>query len=137
MKLFLAEYRLEQSYRALLALNVRDARSKLDYVLLHKRESFPFILAYDALLMILEDRHEEARQRFKECLGRSHSGLDANEAYIDRFCEFHLASYNQEPSLTSIRSRALQLGAKKQTKKFLRFPSEEAIGTIPGGSILN
>lgn len=127
IKLFLAEYRLEESYRALLASNVGVARTKLDYVLRHKPESFPFILAYDALLMMQEDRHEEARQRFKECLGRYRSGSNANETYIDRFCEFHLASYNEEPNLASIRASALQLSAKAQTKKFLRFPSEEAI----------
>lgn len=57
-------FTLASALQALNASKLKAARKKLDGVLSRSKNDFDFIVAFDALMMVMEDLHHEARKRF-------------------------------------------------------------------------
>ncbi len=56
-------------------------------------KDFHYISANNAILLLLEDRHPEARLWFKKCHDSLSEAKNDNHAYLNEFCDFYLASY--------------------------------------------
>ena len=72
--------------------------------------------------IIAEDRHKEARDRFKECLKLLPTEKNSDEEYISLFCDYYLGAYENQGNLEEIKQRALSLGARATVRRFLLFP---------------
>lgn len=125
-------FTLASSLQALRASKLTAARKKLDAVLSRSKIDFDFIVAFDALMMVMEDRHDEARNRFRECLEGLPSERNNDEEYISLFCRFYLSSYAKNPNVDELRESAIGLGARETVQRFLRFPSPDAVRTFQG-----
>ncbi len=89
-----------------------------------------YLLAYDAKLMCLEDRHEEARDRYRECLAALPEVLNSENAYVSLFCRLKLGFYDQNCSyeeLEELREEAVKLGVRGSPKYYLPFPSKSLL----------
>ncbi|MGQ7828440.1 hypothetical protein [Altererythrobacter sp. Z27] len=86
--------------------------------------------AYDARLLMLEGRHEAARDRFREVIESVLDSEDVNAAYIERFCRFILALYEQDAKARAMKSEAMKLVAEKKCRRLLPFLSDQSIGSI-------
>lgn len=82
------------------------ARKRMNLALASTPQPVTFLLAYDGLLMIGEDRHQDARARFAECLEASKQGECADDDYVARYCEFWLAIYDENVGWEGIKSAA-------------------------------
>ncbi|GAA0474975.1 hypothetical protein GCM10009096_15720 [Parasphingorhabdus litoris] len=112
---------------------LKKARHYLDKILNRNEEEFEFIIAYDARLMVREDRLPEARSRIEECLEKFSESEDDDGKYISLYCQFWLSIFNSTGKAVEIRSEALRLEADSLTKAVLRFPSEEKLAQIISG----
>lgn len=121
---------LASSLQNLRAGELNAARRKLNHVLATCEAHFDFIQAYDAIVMVQEDRHSEARERFRECLRGLPDQKNADEKYISNFCRFYLASYEDRGSLAKLRDKAAKIHARRTVTKFLRFPTEASINEL-------
>lgn len=109
------------------------ARKWMDRSLVYSIKDFPYISANNAILLLLEDRHLEARLWFKKCHDSLLEAENANHLYLREFCEFYLASYgdlNRLHELEAIKSRSLELNADKWLRRRFRFPSSRAVNDL-------
>lgn len=112
---------------------LKKARHYLDKILNRNEDEFEFITAYDARLMVREDRLPEARSRIEECLKKVSVSDNDDSKFISLYCEFWLSIFNSTGKAVEIRSEALKLEADSLTKAVLRFPSEEKLEQIISG----
>jgi hypothetical protein len=117
-----ATFVLASSLSSLRSRNIAAARRKLDYALTSNLKNLDFILAYDAMLMIQEERPYEARHRLHECLAHLPVEKNADEQYIERFCQYWLSAYDGHSRTDLIRD-ASKLDTRRTIRTFLRFPS--------------
>ncbi|GMN02619.1 hypothetical protein [Erythrobacter sp. MTPC3] len=109
------------------------ARKWMDRSMVYAIKDFPYISANNAILLLLEDRHSEARLWFKKCHDSLLGASNANHVYLRQFCEYYLASYGDRhrlPALGSIKARALELKADEWLRRRFRFPSSQAIESL-------
>lgn len=118
---------LASSLQALKASKLESARAKLDQVLARSGHHFDFIVAFDAFVMVVEDRPNEAKMRFKECLESLPARRTADEDYIALYCEFFLSAYSGSTELDAIRTSAMDLQPRKTLVRFLKFPLSEVV----------
>lgn len=109
------------------------ARRYLNKILNRDNNDFEFIIAYDALIMVGEDRLSEARLRFEECQKRFSKSNDEDGRYISLYCEFWLSVFNSTGKALEFRSEALKLESDSLIKSLLRFPNEEKVKKIVAG----
>lgn len=90
--------------------NLQEARMLLDEAFSVAQDGVPSrILAYDARLMVLEGRHEEAQDRLLECLESLPEDRDADAEYIYLYCKLQLSIYDARcsyPELEALRESA-------------------------------
>ncbi|MEP2102065.1 MAG: hypothetical protein ABJP02_11210 [Parasphingorhabdus sp.] len=89
-----------------------------------------YLLAYDAKLMCLEGRHEEARDRYRECLAGLPEVLSLEETYVSLYCRLNLGLYDKNCSyeeLEELRQKAANLGDRGLPQYHLRFPSKSLL----------
>ena len=89
-----------------------------------------YLLAFDAYLMIGEDRHQEARNRFRECLTVLPEDMDSEATYVSLCCKLWLSMYNENCNyfeLEQLRESASHLDVRGSPKYFLRIPSKSQL----------
>ncbi len=112
---------------------LKKARQSLNKILNRNEDEFDFLIAYDAFLMMREDRLPEARSRFEECLNKFSECRCDDHKYISLYCKCVLSIYKSTGESIKIRREALKLEPDSLTKAVLRFPSEEKIRKIVSG----
>ena len=96
------------------------------------------LIAHDAVLMTLENRHGESRNRHRECLAMLPKSMDLEETYVSLFCRLHLVMYDDNryyEELEELREKADKIGARWSLKRSLRFPSKSLLLEICGHRI--
>ena len=71
----------------------------------------PFILAFDALVMVGEDRLELARARFFECLEIARTEKSGDDEYVAKYCRLWLAISDESVGFEVIKSAAEEQNA--------------------------
>jgi tetratricopeptide (TPR) repeat protein len=112
------------------------ARYRLDKALSLLSPAPHYLVAFDATLMVREERHEDARRRFRECLETLPETLNSEEKYISAFCLLWLSMYDADCPYERIEERrknvaALSIGGLP--RHFLRIGSEDQTRAIFGG----
>jgi hypothetical protein len=82
------------------------ARKRMNMALASTPQPATFLLAYDGLLLIGEDRPQDARARFAECLELAKQGECADDDYVAKYCELWLAIFDEEVGWEEIKSAA-------------------------------
>ncbi|MEL1251696.1 hypothetical protein [Aurantiacibacter gilvus] len=114
------------------------ARNWMDRALATGCNQLPIILANDAILLLLEDRLAESRERFAECVAALPVEKDANHHYVDCFCRFYIAALSGKASqdeLLTLSEHASSVQAEEWILRRLRFPSAESIAEQFGSSL--
>jgi hypothetical protein len=112
------------------------ARYRLDEALSLLSAAPHYLVAFDATLMVRENRHEEARRRFRECLETLPETLSSDEKYISAFCVLWLSMYDADCPYEMIEERRKNVAALSidgLPRHFLRVGSEDQVRTIFGG----
>ncbi|MEP3226549.1 MAG: hypothetical protein ABJO01_11280 [Parasphingorhabdus sp.] len=89
-----------------------------------------YLLAFDASLMVQESRHEEAKDRYRECLARLPDILGAEESYVSLYCRLMLGLYDENclyEELEELHQNATSLGVGGTTKYFLPIGSKSLL----------
>ena len=109
---------------------LEKARLDLDEALSSTGHPVPFILAYDALLMIKEDRLQKARTRFSECVRNIGEHANVDDRYVALFCRVYLNMYDEKLGYDEIEKAALEANAARSSASWkvraclLRFKIE-------------
>jgi tetratricopeptide (TPR) repeat protein len=106
------------------------ARHRLDKALSLLNQSPYYLIAFDATLMIREDRHERARRRFRDCLEALPETLNAEEKYVSAFCALWLSIYDADCPYETIEERWKNVASQSLEglpKLFLRNPSKDQL----------
>jgi hypothetical protein len=90
---------------------VPRARNRMNKALASTPRPPAFLLALDGLLMIGEDRLQEARDRFAECFETAKLGQNADDDYVAKYCHLWLAIYDEKLGYEEIRSAAEEKNA--------------------------
>jgi tetratricopeptide (TPR) repeat protein len=106
------------------------ARRFLNRALRRSANEFDFLVAYDAFLMIRENRLPEAQLRFEECMKAFRQSKSEDHKYISLYCEFFLSIFKSTGEAIELRNEAVKLEADALTKTFLKFPSEKEVTEI-------
>lgn len=110
---------------------IKSERKSLDRVIFRSEDDFDFVIAYDASLMVRENRLEDARNRFQEALEKASDFSSSNQKYVKNYCEFFLSLFEEKNSESRIYLKnAIKINADPLTKIFLRLPKEGAIDKI-------
>lgn len=106
------------------------ARAWLDTALSLEDDPLLELIAYDATLMVVEGRHEEARDRYRECLAVLPELLSPNETYVSLFCKLRLAVYDENrhyEELEELWEQADNLGVGGVSKFLLPLGSKSVL----------
>ncbi|MDP4539942.1 hypothetical protein Q9K01_09925 [Qipengyuania sp. DY56-A-20] len=87
------------------------ARKRLDMALASTPKPAPFILAFDGLVMVGEDRLDFARTRLSECLRVVKPEESADDDYVAKFCRLWLAISDENVGFDEIKSAAKEQNA--------------------------
>ena len=85
---------------------VARARNRMNMALAATPQAPGYLLALDALLMIAEDRLQEARDRFAECFETVKTGESADDDYVEKYCQLWLAIYDEKVGYEVIQAAA-------------------------------
>ena len=98
------------------------ARQRMDLAIASTPAPSAFVLAYDGLLMVGEDRLRLAQARFEESLKLARKGDDADDYYVAKLCALWLAIYNEEAGWQEIKEKAeLQNAAWGKASRMLQI----------------
>ncbi len=125
IKEFLLDFRLMRSLQALKRDDVSRSRLYLNKVLaVHDDLSdfYIFVIAFDAMILNAENRHDKALQRLRECKSLLDGKNDADSQYVRLFCQFYECLYIGEKNYLVHRDKSLLLNANSTVKMFLKFP---------------
>lgn len=89
-----------------------------------------YLVAFGANLMVQESRHEEAKDRYRECLAMLPDILDAEESYVSLYCRLKLGLYDENccyAELEELHQNAASLGVGGTTKYFLPIGSKSLL----------
>lgn len=106
------------------------ARNRLDAALSLISPLPRYLIAFDAILMVREDRHEEARRRFRMCLAILPKVMNSEDEYVSLFCRLWLSMYDADCSydeIEQLRQKVASLDVGGLPKHFLRIPRKEAL----------
>lgn len=111
------------------------ARACLDTVFSLEDDPPHRLIAFDAVLMTLERRHEEARERYRECLAALPEVLSLDETYVSLYCRLHLAIYDDNryyEELEELREKAADLNVGAASKFLIPVVSKSQLAEIFG-----
>lgn len=117
---------------------VEKARARLDAALSLEDDPPHYLLAFDAKLMAQESRHEEARDRYRECLAVLPEVLSLEETYVSLYCRLGLGVYDNNcfyEELEELRENAANLGVRGSPKYFLPIVSKSLLLEVCGHRI--
>ncbi|MGQ3230483.1 MAG: hypothetical protein ACT6R2_16525 [Blastomonas fulva] len=86
-----------------------------------------FIPAYNARILMMEGRHQEARDCLKSIVQSNRDSADLDMRYIFNYSQFHLALYEKDESARAFKAQGMQLPTSQSVKNFLPFFSDAAI----------
>ena len=89
------------------------ARKRMDMAPASTLKPSAFILAYDGLVMLGEDRLELARARFSECLRIARPEECADDDYVAKYCRLWLAIFDESVGCEEIKSAAEEQNAAR------------------------
>lgn len=89
-----------------------------------------FLPAYNARILMMEGRHQKARDCLKAIVQDFNGSSDADKKYIANFSQFHLALYEKDESACAFKAEAMNLDASQSVLNFLPFFSDAAISRI-------
>ena len=118
----LSDYGLLKSLEYYCKNDISRSRLYLDKVLGIRDQDYEFIIAFDALVIGSEDRHEDSLERFRECRTVLENKSDPDSQYVKLFCQFYECLGAQGRSCEKYMDKALSLKTGKIVRKFLRFP---------------
>lgn len=112
--------------------NLAGQRRRLDKFLERHAYDYPFTLAYDAMLMLAEERYTDAIARLRQCESSLPDDDTPDTRYVRHFCRFvdALNSEDSDSDWQKIRRSALNLEVDPLIKFFVSFPSEERMSEI-------
>jgi len=111
------------------------ARVRLDKALSLEDYPPPYLLAFDANLMGKENRHEESRNRYRECLAVLPQTLSLEETYVSLYCRLGLGIYDKNcfyDELEELRETADNLDVRGSPRYFLPIISESLFLEVCG-----
>lgn len=129
LNVYLARYYKGRSRR------YEKARVCLDIALSLEDDPPHELMAFDASLMTQEGRHEEARDRYRECLAVLPELLSPDETYVSLFCKLQLAIYDNNryyEELEELREKAANLDVGGASKYLLPLASKSKLLEICG-----
>ena len=132
LNVYYARYHCRRSRR------YEKARACLDTALSLEDDPPHSLIAFDAELMSLESRHDEAIDRYRECLAALPEVLSPDETYVSLFCRLRLAIYNDNryyEELEELREKAADLDAGAASKFLLPVASRSKLAEICGHRI--
>tara|TARA_R110000850_G_scaffold252672_1_gene377821 strand:+ start:178 stop:543 length:366 start_codon:yes stop_codon:yes gene_type:complete len=117
----ISDYRLLKSLESLKKNDASQSRQYLDKVLGVRDEDYDFIVAFDAMVMGFESRHDEALRRFKEARTLLEKYSDTDSQYIKLFCRYYECILVEGGNCDKIKDQALSLKAGKSVRMFLKM----------------
>lgn len=117
----ISDYRLVRSLESLKRDKVSRSRQYLDKVLGVHAEDYDFLVAFDAIVMSAECRHEDSLKRFRECMTLLDKKSDPDSRYIKLFCQYYACLYVEGGNCEQFRDQALSLDTGKRVRMFLRL----------------
>jgi hypothetical protein len=121
----LIDYRLTMSLQALKRDDSLRSRLYLDKVLGVYDQSYDFysfVIAFDAMVLNAEDRHDESLKRLRECQDRLGGKSDPDNQYVRLFCQFYECLYVGGGNCKKYMDESLLLEANSTIRRFLKFP---------------
>ena len=109
--------------------DLASVRRRLDRFLDQYADDYPFMLVFDAALMFVEERNDEARERISDCLEALPDGDTPDTKYVTLFCRV-LQTLHVDYEWRAALKEAEQLEVDPLIKAFLKFPSEERVSEI-------
>ncbi|MEM9085651.1 MAG: hypothetical protein AAGB23_06980 [Pseudomonadota bacterium] len=104
-------------------------RRRLDSFLEKHGDDYPFMLAFDGLVLSSAERGEEGTRRFTQCWELLADDESFNARYVSLFCRFML-NLQDEQIRISAREEASRLKVDSWISWFLNFPPEEKLEDI-------
>jgi len=118
----ISDYRLLKSLEYYYKDEISRSRLYLDKVLRICDQDYDFIIAFDALVIGSEDRHEDSVERFRECRTLLENESDPDSQYVKLFCQFFECVGTQGGNCEKYMDKALSLKTGKTVRRFLKFP---------------
>ena len=107
-----------------------SARKYLNKAFGELEEKVNFVPAYNARILMMEGRHQEARERLYSIIQKVADESVADKKYILKYFQFHLALYEKNEAVRAFKSEAINLNCSGSVKNFLPFFSDDAISRI-------
>lgn len=99
-----------------------SARGHLDRYFKRNSKEDPVAVAFDATILVLEKKSEQAAKRFAECraLAKAMDGRDAK--YLEEYCLYYECLITDGSDCTSHRSAALGAQSSSKVSRWLKLP---------------
>ena len=123
MRLFVSLYNAKRG-------NARLARIYLDRALKDIGDKLAFVPAYNARILMMEGRHQEAKELLESVSKTTFGEIDSDEKYIHNYCQFHIELYKKNDDARIFKREAMSLNPRNTVKNFLPFLSDDAISRI-------
>ncbi|AMO72482.1 hypothetical protein AZE99_12030 [Sphingorhabdus sp. M41] len=117
----ISAYRLLKSLKYLQKNDASQSRQYLDKVLGVHDKHFDFIVAFDAMVMGVESRHDESLKRFREARILWEEYSDPDSQYIVLFCRYWECILVEGGNCEKFKNQALGLDTGKRVRMFLRL----------------
>lgn len=117
----ISDYRLLKSLKYLEKNDASQSRQYLDKVLGVHDEDYDFIVAFDAMVLGFESRHDEALRRFKEARILLKENSDPDSRYIVLFCQYWECILVEGRNCEKFKDEALSLDTGKRVRMFLKL----------------
>lgn len=108
----------------------KKARACLDIAFSYRDDPPHYLLAHDANLMVQENRHEEARERYRMCLAMLPEILSSEEGYVSLYCKLKLGFYDKNcgyEELEKLWENAANLSVRGSPKHYLPIGSKSLL----------
>ena len=106
------------------------SRSHLNSIIGALKDKIDFLTAYNARILMMEGRHQEARECLKSIVQKFSDTSDIDKLYILKYSQFHLALYEKDKVARELKSEAIKLNPRGSVRNFLPFFSDAAISRI-------
>jgi len=117
----ISDYRLLKSLECLKKNDAVQSRRYLDKVLGVHDEDYDFLVAFDAMVMGFESRHDESLKRFRECRILWEEYSDPDSQYIVLFCQYWECILVEGGNCEKFKNQALSLDTGKRVRMFLKM----------------
>lgn len=117
----ISDYRLLKSLKYLEKNDASSSRQYLDKVLGVHDDDYDFIVAFDAMVMGFESRHDDALRRFKEARIICEEYTDPDSQYIVLFCQYWECILVEGGNCDKFKDLALSLDTGKSVRMFLKL----------------